>query len=134
MALDPAPASAGKQLEPAIESLHELRRAQCDDSGGSQFDRQRHTVESLTDLDHSGGVVVGKREVVLDVSGPLDEQTHRIGVHQLVDGLTSVAQCERGQGDQLLAADGDPFAAGSQDDHAWAFAFNASDPPGHRSQ
>ena len=81
MALDPAPASAGKQLESAIEALHELRRAKCDDSRSSQLDGQWHSVKTLTDLDHSGGVVVGEREVVLDVSGPLDEQTHSVGVH-----------------------------------------------------
>ena len=75
VSLNGAASSASQHLESAVEAARKIGGAQRDHPRRRELDGQRDTVEALADLHDGTGVVVGQREVGLDVSCPFDEKS-----------------------------------------------------------
>ena len=65
---------AAEQLQPAAQPVTQGFRGEEVDPCGRELDRQRETVQSQTDLDDGGRVLVGESEVRPDCPGALDEE------------------------------------------------------------
>ena len=66
--------ATGQQFQPAGDAGQQTRGWENFDSGGSQFDGQRQTVQTPADLDDGVGVLHGQREIGLYGRGSLDEE------------------------------------------------------------
>ena len=84
-------------------------------AGGRELDRERHAVEAPADL--GDGREVGGRdgELGLGRSGPLDEQLHGVGRLDGVRVGVRAGKPQRAEGDDLLAVDREPLAAGGEE-------------------
>ena len=60
---DRCPASSAEQRERVAEACGDLLRREHRDTRRSELQRQRHTVEAITDLRHRSGVVVGRARI-----------------------------------------------------------------------
>ena len=68
------PGTSGEQPEAIVEAVQDLGQRQRAQPGRRELDRQRHTVEPLTDLGDGDGVVLGDGEVGAREPSPVGEQ------------------------------------------------------------
>src|SRR5205085_7675258 len=107
--------TADEQLETLIEPTQERLGRQYLDSGRGQLDSQWEPVEARADLGDSGGRCVGHLEVGLDCSGPLDEQTYRLILAQVLRGRPwRVREAQRRYGHLMFAVDAQRCSTGDQ--------------------
>lgn len=96
------------------------------DVGGGQFDRQRQSLESSTDLLDRGAIVLGDAEIGLCGRGAFLEQLHRLAQ------ASRRSQGQRTDGEQLFALDAEYLAAGREDLHGRGHRQQSADHLGAR--
>ena len=114
---DRCPAPAAEQRERVAEARGDLLRRKHRDTRRSELQRQRHTVEAITDLRHRSGVVVGEREPGRSRRGTQDEQLQRGDAsHRLCRGdVLRIGHGERRRQPADLTRDAQRLPAGRQD-------------------
>ena len=72
--------ASGEQPKAIVEAGRDLLNRQHINARGGELDSQWHAVQIATDLDHSRGLLFGKRQVGRDRRRPLQEQADRLGL------------------------------------------------------
>jgi hypothetical protein len=83
-------ASAGRELEPALEAAKEGGRRQHLAPGRGELDPEGEPVEPLANLGDDRRALVRELEVGPDGAGPLHEQHHAIGLGQRRHGILAL--------------------------------------------
>jgi hypothetical protein len=85
-------ASAGREVEPALEAAEEGRRGQHLAPGRGELDGEGKPVEPLADLGDDRRGLVRELEVGPDSAGPLHEQQHRVGLGERRHGILALGR------------------------------------------
>ena len=107
--------ATGQDVQPLVEPVEKRPWRQNLDSGGSELDRERKTVEPPAEFGHCPGVFFGQRKIRPDRAGSLQEQFDCLHLAEFVerDVPRGVKNLERGNREFLLTQDAQRDAAGN---------------------
>jgi hypothetical protein len=108
------PRATGEQAETIVEARGDLFDGQPAHARRRELDRERDSLESVTDLRHSGRVVARDREVRSRPRRAVEEELHRVEVRQRLDRgrLDRIRRRHRRHPPGCLAGDTEGLAAG----------------------
>ena len=105
---DRAALGADQQPEPVVQPAVQLGQAERLGTGRGKFDRQRQPVKARHQPGHHGTRLVVQGEVRVELSGPVNEQRHRLRGHRVARAAPF------GQRQRLSAGSQDPDVVGGQ--------------------
>jgi hypothetical protein len=74
--------TAGQQPEPIMQTVGDLAQRECPNPCSGKFNRQRHTIQALTDLRHQCVVVLAHNEIRACPPSTIGEQLHGLVVNR----------------------------------------------------